>query len=212
MNTLQLALNHLSRDPVMKGLIEKLPAPEPGEGAVDPVADVIETIVCQQLSDKAGATIFGRFEELLKKQGIGFEPEKILLIQDQKVRNCGVSFAKVKCIKSFCEGVAAGKLNLDKLDLLSDEEVIRELTAVWGIGRWTAEMILMFTLRRPDVFSLGDLGLRTAVSQLYFVERSDLIKIKEISRQWSPYRSIASRYLWRSLEEEAGDDAAVGFG
>jgi DNA-3-methyladenine glycosylase II len=201
MDTLQLALEYLSRDPVMKGLIEKLPAPEMGEEAVDPAADVIETIVCQQLSDKAGATIFGRLEELLNKEGVGFEPEKMLLIQDQKIRNCGVSFAKVKCIKSFCEQIVSGQLKLDQLSFLSDEEVINELTTVWGIGRWTAEMILMFTLRRPDVFSVGDLGLRTAVSQLYFVERSDLIKIEEISRQWSPYRSIASRYLWKSLED-----------
>ena len=200
-NNLQEALDHLSKDPVMKGLIEKLPAPELGEETVDPVADVIETIVCQQLSEKAGATIFGRLEELLKKEEIGFEPDKILLIQDQKIRNCGVSFAKVKCIKSFCQEVTTGELKLDKLDSLTDEEAISELTRVWGIGRWTAEMILMFTLRRPDVFSLGDLGLRTAISQLYFVERSDLVKIEEISRQWIPYRSIASRYLWESLEE-----------
>lgn len=195
------ATTHLSRDPVMKGLIEKLPAPETKEGTSDPAADVIETIICQQLSEKAGATIFARFEELLKKEEAGFDPKNILLIQDQKIRDCGVSFAKARCIKSFCRAIAEGKLNLYKLDSLSDEEVVAELTAVWGIGRWTAEMILMFTLKRPDVFSLKDLGLRTAVSQLYFVERSDLIKIEEISRQWSPYRSIASRYLWKSLED-----------
>lgn len=195
------AIEHLSRDPVIKGLIEKLPAPETEEGASDPAADVIETIVCQQLSEKAGATIFARFEELLKKEEAGFDPKNILLIQDQKIRDCGVSFAKVKCIKSFCLAIVEGKLNLDKLDSLSNEEVVAELTAVWGIGRWTAEMILIFTLKRPDVFSLKDLGLRTAVSQLYFVERSDLIKIEEISRRWSPYRSLACRYLWKSLEE-----------
>lgn len=199
MDNLDRALEHLGKDSVMKELIEKLPAPEIEGKVEDPVVEVIQTIVSQQLSDKAAGTIFSRFKEMLMTEK-KFEPEKILLIQDQKIRDCGVSFAKVKCIKSFCRAIAEGKLNLDKLDWLSDEEVIAELTAVWGIGRWTAEMILIFTLKRPDVFSLKDLGLRTAVSQLYFVERSDLIKIEEISKQWSPYRSIASRYLWKSLE------------
>jgi DNA-3-methyladenine glycosylase II len=85
---------------------------------------------------------------------------------------------------------------------MSDEEVITELTRVKGIGKWTAEMILIFSLARPDVFSLGDLGLRNAVSKLYNVDRDDVKRIEEISLIWKPMRSTASRYLWRSLDNK----------
>ncbi len=192
------AIEHLSRDPVMKGLTDKYGQLEFRAHQEDIFAEIVDSIVSQQLSGKVAAVIYSRFEGLFPEKKI--QPEAILKIDDAKLRSVGISWAKVKYIKDLAGKAADGTLQLAKLASLADDEVIEHLTQVKGIGRWTAEMILMFALGRPDVFSLGDLGLRTAVSQLYFVERSDLIKIEEISRQWSPHRSLASRYLWKSLE------------
>ena len=198
-DNLQSALEHLRKDPVMRGLIEKYGRLEFRVHQEDLFAEIVDCIVSQQLSGKVAAVIYSRFEGLFPEKKV--QPEAILKIDDSKLRSVGISWAKVKYIKDLAGKTIDGTLQLAKLASLPDEEVIEHLTQVKGIGRWTAEMILMFTLRRPDVFSLGDLGLRTAVSQLYFVERSDVIKIEEISRQWSPHRSLASRYLWKSLEE-----------
>ncbi len=158
---------------------------------------LIEAIISQQLSVKASDTIFGRFKSLYLKFPM---PGEVLKTSDEKLRSSGLSGAKVKYVKSLAEFIETGQLVLEELRNLSDEEVIVQLTKVKGIGRWTAEMILIFTLRRPDVFSLGDLGLRKAVSNLYNVDINDLVGIEEISLRWKPYRSKASRYLWKSLD------------
>ncbi len=158
---------------------------------------LIEAIISQQLSIKASDTIFGRFKKLYNKFPT---PKQILKTSDEKLRSAGLSGAKVKYVKSLAEFIETGQLVLEELRNLSDEEVIVQLTKVKGIGRWTAEMTLIFTLRRPDIFSVGDLGLRKAVSRLYNVDINDFIKIEEISLRWSPNRSMVSRYLWKSLE------------
>lgn len=155
-------------------------------------------IVGQQLSGKAAKTIWDRFVDLLPENKV--IPENVLRVGDEDARSAGMSRAKIKYVKNLAQRVASKELNLEELKKLKDEDVIKELVRVKGIGPWTAEMFLMFTLGREDVFSFGDLGLKNAVKRLYNLENPTTAKIKEISRKWSPYRTYASRILWKSLE------------
>ncbi len=189
-------------DPIILNLIKKYGELQWNEER-DLFESLIEAIISQQLSIKASDTIFGRFKKLFLSTSLGTQaptPKQILQTSDEKLRSAGLSGAKTKYVKSLAEFVETKQLVLEELNNLSDEEVIIELTKVKGIGRWTAEMTLIFTLRRPDVFSVGDLGLRKAVSRLYGVDINDLAKIEEISLKWSPNRSKVCRYLWKSLE------------
>jgi len=148
--------------------------------------DLVDAICSQQLSGKAAETIFNRVKKLLIK----VTPERVLAKTDQELRDCGLSWGKVKYVKDLALRSKDGKLKLKDLDKLPDEEVVKELVAVKGIGPWTAEMFLMFSLARPDVFPVDDLGIKTAMAKL---------KLKS-SERWKPYRTVASWYLWRSLE------------
>lgn len=192
------ALRHLKKDPILHKIIKGYKLEEL-DGKVNLFEDLIESIINQQLSGKAATTIFNRFKLLFRPKKFP-KPEQILKVSDDKIRACGISYPKIKYIKGICEAVANGSLDLKKIKTLVDEEVIIELTKLKGVGRWTAEMILIFSLKRPDVFSVGDLGLRNAVSRHYKVDRNNLKKIEEISLAWKPYRSYASRLLWKSLE------------
>lgn len=190
---------HLQKDPVMKALIQThgpMPGLTPSENLF---ADLVEAIANQQLSEKAGATIFNRFKGLFGTRRFP-KPQHILDIPDQNIRDAGLSWSKIRYIKGLSEIIHQKKIDLKKLFVLSDGEVIDTLITIKGVGRWTAEMILIFSLNRPDVFSMGDLGLRTAVSKLYCVDRDNLKKIETISLRWKPFRSYASRYLWKSLD------------
>ncbi len=188
---------HLQKDPVLKVVLAKYDPPV-WHKPRDLFVAIVRNIIGQQLSGRVADVILERFT---KKVG-SLTPEKILAVPDEKLREVGMSWAKVKYVKNISRAVAEGSLDLKKIKTLPDEEVIIELTKVKGIGRWTAEMILIFHLQRPDIFSLGDLGLRTAVSKLYKVDRNNLKKIAKISAKWSPHRSLASRYLWKSLDNE----------
>jgi len=191
------AVRYLSKDPILEKLI-KTHGELKLDGEVNLLSDIIESIVNQQLSEKAGATIWGRFKALYNSKTFP-DPKKVLKTSDEKIRGCGLSYSKIKYIKGVCEAVIKNEISLERLGEQTDGEVISELIKLKGIGKWTAEMILMFSLKRPDVFSLGDLGLRTAVSKLYKVDRDNIKKIESISLKWSPYRTIAARYLWKSL-------------
>ncbi len=149
---------------------------------------LVETICSQQLSGKAAKTIFGRVKTLLGV--INFE--NVLNAKDQKLRDCGLSWQKVKYVKDLAIKVKNEELRINNLDKLEDEEVINELIKVKGIGRWSAEMILMFDLARPDILPKDDLGINKAIKNLK-------IKQKD-TEKWRPYRTVASWYLWRSLE------------
>jgi len=190
------AVRYLSKDPILEKLI-KTHGELKLDGEVNLLSDIIESIVNQQLSEKAGATIWG-FKALYNSKTFP-DPKKVLKTSDEKIRGCGLSYSKIKYIKGVCEAVIKNEISLERLGEQTDGEVISELIKLKGIGKWTAEMILMFSLKRPDVFSLGDLGLRTAVSKLYKVDRDNIKKIESISLKWSPYRTIAARYLWKSL-------------
>jgi DNA-3-methyladenine glycosylase II len=187
---------HLATDPVMASLIEK-------HGELDlnyessPFDDLVYSIISQQLSDKAASTIAARFVKLAGETP--FNPFKVQGIPDVEMREAGISFAKIKYIKEIAQAVSEGRLNFQAMEKMEDEQVIFELTKIKGIGKWTAEMFLIFTLKREDVFSLGDAGLRRAVSNLYYANPNDLEAIEKISLKWKPYRSYASRYLWKSL-------------
>ena len=153
--------------------------------------DLVDAICSQQLSGKAAKTIFGRVKSLLVK----VTPENILSKKDQELRDCGLSWQKVSYVKDLAGKTTNGELQIKKLDKQSDEEIIKELTSVKGIGRWTAEMFLMFSLARPDILPKDDLGINKALKNLKVKEKD--------TEKWKPYRTVASWYLWRSLEKNA---------
>ncbi len=153
-------------------------------------------IIGQQLSGKVAQVIFGRFVKLFPGKNI--TPEYLLKMPDAKIRKVGMSWSKVEFVKDLAKSVVEGKINLKKLKTLDNEQVINELLKVKGIGPWTAQMFLMFTLGREDVFSKGDLGLRKAITNAYG-QRKD---IESITQKWSPYRTHACRILWKSLETD----------
>src|SRR4051812_28266093 len=162
---------HLSRDPVLRHLIEDLGGPLPLEPdsrgrPADLYGALLRSITGQQLSVKAARAIYGRLTE--RFGGRPPTPEELLADDPDALRAAaGLSRAKVASLRSLAEHVIAGELPLDRLQELPDAEVIRELTAVKGIGQWTADMFLMFTLHRPDVVAVGDQGLRNAIMRAY---------------------------------------------
>lgn len=157
-----------------------------------------DEITGQQLSAASANAIFTRFKKLYPK---GVTPKAVLATPHAKLRKVGMSNAKARYLKYLAEAVVKGKLQLDKLDLLPDEEVKNQLIQVKGIGPWTAEMFLMFTLGRPDVFSHGDLGLRKGLKKIYGFRKDPSIKrVEKIISKWSPYKTFASLILWEVLE------------
>lgn len=164
---------------------------------------LVEAIVSQQLSVKAADTIFARFVSLFPNQKIP-TPEVVLKLPLPKFRKVGISVQKANYIKDLSGKIVSGELKLNSLHRLENEEVISELVKVKGIGRWTAEMFLMFSLCRPNVFSNGDLGLRKAIQKLYNMKNPPTEKqLNQLTNKWSPYKTTASRYLWKSLENSS---------
>jgi DNA-3-methyladenine glycosylase II len=192
------AINHLKKsDPVMRGIIERVGTcrMEYGEPTFHSLA---EAIVYQQLNGKAAVTIFQRFAALA---GEPLTPEGILKLSDDQLRGVGLSKQKSAYLKDLAAKTASGLLDFSRLPDLSDEEVIKHLTQVKGIGAWTAHMFLMFSLRRPNVLPTGDYGVQMAVKKHY--KKRKLPKPKDmerVARAWEPYRSIACWYMWRSLD------------
>ena len=185
-------------DPILYAVIEKVGLFGPTK-TDDYFSDLCECIVNQQLSDKAAATIFARFKKLFPGEKIN--PKSLLKLSDAQIRSCGTSNAKVGFLKDLAKKVLDCTLNLEKLNDLANHLVIEEVTKVKGIGPWTAEMFLMFTLGREDVFSHDDLGLRNAIKKLYKFRKDPSKKqIEKIINKWKPYSTYACRILWKSLE------------
>ncbi len=156
-------------------------------------------IIGQQLSGIVAEVVFTRFMRLY---GNKITPNEIIKTSHEKLRGVGMSNAKAKYIKNLAQTVVDGKLPFEKFYRLEDHEIKKLLTQVKGIGPWTAEMFLMFTLGRPDVFSYGDLGLGKAIKKIYgFKEGSNLRTVEKLARKWSPYKTYAALILWESLEE-----------
>jgi DNA-3-methyladenine glycosylase II len=163
--------------------------------------DIAWTIIGQQLSGKAADTIFGRFEKLFPAGHV--TPAHIPKILDVELRGSGLSGAKGRAIRSLAEHVATGALDLKKIPSLSDTKVIIELTKVKGIGPWTAEMILMFSLGRTDIFSMGDLVLRKEIMNLHgWKKLPNEKKLKKVLDTWSPYKTYAAKILWRIADSK----------
>ena len=160
--------------------------------------DLIDAITSQQLSTKVADIIFERFKKLFRNEKI--TPEAVLKIKDEKLREIGISFPKIKYIKDLSQKVKDKELDLYSLQSLKDEEVITELVKVKGIGKWTAEMFLIFTLKREDIFSHGDLGLNNAIKNIYKPQKYSEEIVEQLASKWSPYKSYASRILWKSLD------------
>lgn len=179
---------HLRRDPVLARILNAVTITKLVP-STDYFSDLCETIVNQQLSEKAGATIWRRFSALFPK----FSPSSVIATPDAKIRAAGISWSKISYIKNIAR--YAQENDLQKFNNLQNEAVVSELTKIKGIGRWTAEMFLMFSLGREDVFSDGDVGLKRAILKLYGKRN-----MKKIIASWSPYKTYACRLLWKSLE------------
>ncbi|MDC3956132.1 DNA-3-methyladenine glycosylase family protein [Polyangium jinanense] len=160
---------------------------------------IVESIVSQQLSVKASDTIFGRV--LALGGGKLLPPAELLRVEEQALRTCGLSGSKVKFIRDLCEKLLDGTLVLDELPALDDEAVIEHLRRVKGIGRWTAEMFLIFRLGRPDVLPVADLGIQKGMKKLHGLRKDPTPeRMIKLARPWRPYRSVACWYLWRLHE------------
>jgi DNA-3-methyladenine glycosylase II len=192
------AINHLKKsDPVMRGIIERVGAcrMEFGEPTFHSLA---EAIVYQQLNGKAAVTIFKRFTDAT---GTPVTPKGILKLTEQQLRAVGLSKQKSSYLRDMAAKTQSGLLNFEKLQGMQEADVIEHLTQVKGVGVWTAHMFLMFTMRRPDVLPTGDYGIQVAIKKHYRKRKLPKPKdMEKIAKAWSPYRSIACWYLWRSLD------------
>jgi len=193
----------MRRDPILAGAIKQIgPCRMAERQRKDHLTALIGAIVSQQLSTKAAATIFGRFAALFPDNQIT-NAAAIDAFDDATLRGVGLSGQKVSYLRDLSARIADGRLDLDELEALPDENVIERLTAVKGFGRWTAEMFLMFRLHRPDVLPAGDLGIVNAIQRLYRLrKRPDPKRILKMGEAWRPYRSVASWYLWQTLRNE----------
>lgn len=198
------AVNHLRRaDPVMAGVIDAVgPCRFKTRGELSHFEAVARSIIYQQLSGKAAATIYGRFESLFS----GERPHAAALVAmpDDALRGAGISRQKLGYLRDLAQRVHAGAIPIDTLHELADDEIIGHLTSVKGVGVWTAQMFLMFKLGRPDVLPDLDLGIRKGIKQAYRLRKlPDSKRVQSIGAKWAPYRTIACWYLWRSIDGEA---------
>ncbi len=207
MRALQDATRRLcAADPVLADLVLACGAlPDTHEGRPDRTEHygaLLRAIVGQQLSVTAARSIYGRLLE--RYAGRPPTPEQVLGEEPEQLRAAvGLSRAKVLYLRSLAEHVSSGALELEMLEGLSDEEVLARLTAVKGLGEWTAHMFLIFQLERPDVLPIGDLGIRRAIERAYSLEElPDSETVTRLGERWRPHRTLACRYLWRSLKNE----------
>ncbi|GAB4497635.1 MAG: DNA-3-methyladenine glycosylase [Saprospiraceae bacterium] len=191
------ALLHLKQHEKLRTLIESIEVPDftPSRKVY---FDLLESIVSQQLSIKASATIFNRFCALFPDNYP--HPDHLSSIEMERLRSAGLSNQKA----TYLQNVALFSLQYDlenyDWNVMNDEEIIDFLTQIKGVGKWTAQMILMFSIGRPDVFPVDDLGIQQAIARLYQLDEKDKKfkqKMIELAEPWRPYRTIASRYLWR---------------
>jgi DNA-3-methyladenine glycosylase II len=192
------AVRHLKKaDPVLAAVIEKV-GPCRMEFGEPVFHSLAEAIVYQQLNGKAAVTIFKRFAALT---GDPVTPKGILKLTDAQLRSVGLSKQKSSYLKDMAQRAQSGELDFSLLPDMTDDEVIKHLTQVKGVGVWTAHMFLMFTLRRPNVLPTGDYGVQVAMKKHY--KKRKLPKpeqMMKIAKLWEPYRSVACWYMWRSLD------------
>lgn len=198
---MQQAADHLSKhDPVLAPVIKQA-----GLCTIIPHSnyywELVDSIISQQLSVKAASTIEGRFKALFP--GDIPQPEQILATPHEKFREVGLSNAKANYVRDLAEHIVDGRLELEKLDAMSNQEIIAELTAVKGIGEWTAHMFLMFAMGRLDILAVGDLGIRAGIQQLYNFDHlptPDEVTKTATKNNWHPYETVACWYIWHSKD------------
>lgn len=194
------ALAVFAKDPVLLGIIRQAPPLESAKSQ-DLYLKLLSAIVSQQLSTKAAATIFGRFLALFPEQYP--QQELLLAMPDDVLRGAGLSFQKIGYVRNVAAFAQTGALEHTVMDAMEDEALIQRLVQIKGVGRWTVEMLLMFALERPDVMPVDDLGIQHAMKRHYaLAETGKALKAKmlEIAENWRPYRTIACKYLWQSLD------------
>ena len=202
------SVRHLKRvDPVLARVIESVgPCRMPLRNEGTHFQALVRSIVFQQLSGKAAATIHGRFAALFP-QGSP-EPAALLLFTDAQLRGAGLSRQKIGYLRDLAQKVTSDTLPLDKVDAMDDDELIAHLVQVKGIGRWTAQMFLMFRLGRRNVLPELDLGIQNAIRRAYGKrKRPNPKQVRAIGAKWSPHSTVACWYLWRSLENGDGQAA-----
>lgn len=193
------AERHLAKaDPIMKRLIARHGRCPLAEREFQPFHMLTNSIISQQLSTKAAAAIKQRLAAIIPPP---FEPDRFLQISTEQLRTVGLSHAKARYIGALATRVCDGGLPFDEIIAKEDAAVIETLTESPGIGRWTAEMFLIFGLKRLDVLAVGDAGLQRAARVLYGRKRRSKTLLARVAESWRPYRTIASWYLWRSLED-----------
>lgn len=158
--------------------------------------NLCKSICSQQLSIKSAAAIFKRFRQLFKSN---ITPERVFEIDDEKLRGVGFSKTKVAYLKDLAEKLIKKEIIFEKLLAMENDAIITELTKIRGIGVWTAEMFLMFSLGRENIFSFGDLGLRNAIIKNYKLENPSKKQLEKLVEKWAPYQTYAARILWKSL-------------
>ena len=195
---MRAAVNHLKKsDPILRAIIERV-GPYRIQYGPPEFHSLAESIVYQQLNGRAAETIFDRFTGLA---GDPVTPKGILKLTEAQMRSAGLSKQKSSYLRDMAERATRGDLDFSKLHELSDEEVIEHLTQVKGVGQWTAQMFLMFTLRRPNVLPTGDFGVQMAIKKHYKKRKLPKpLQMEKIAKAWEPYRSFACWYLWRSLD------------
>jgi len=197
--TIATAIEYLRRrDRTLADLIEQI-GPCRLERGRQGMTALVNSIIGQQLSNRAARAIRARVYSLLGDGEI--DPKQLAAVSEEELRNSGMSWAKTRCLRSLAEHVLAGEINFDKFDSEDDETIVEQLTHVKGIGRWTAEMYLMFSLGRLDVFPVDDGSIRTAMCHVYKIPQADFIaRAKKTAERWRPFRSVASWYLYRYLD------------
>lgn len=200
---MKVAIGHLKKsDPIMSEIIGRI-----GRCDVRSMPNTFESlariIAGQQLSSKAADSIFGRVKALNGTKPLS--PSVILKLGEEQLRGAGLSNAKTRSIRDLAAHVNSRKLQIKKLEAMETDAVIAKITAVKGMGPWSAEMYLMFVLNRHDVFPIRDLGIRKAM-MLHYGRRISEKRMLKIAEAWRPYRTVASLYLWRSLEVVPGPE------
>lgn len=197
--TLSLAIQHLSLDPHFAPLILRLPKPKFTKR--DPFEALVSAIIYQQLSGKAAGTIHKRFLELFPKVSHP-SPKQIIKISVEKMRSVGLSGQKISYLEDLSEKFLDGTIDPNLFPKMTDEEIRQHLIRVKGIGRWTADMFLMFTLHRPDVLPTGDLGIQKGMQRVYKLKSlPDSARMEKIAKPLRPYATVACWYLWRAIDE-----------
>jgi len=193
---LEAAILHLEKDSTLKNIIQNATI-QPFAPSGNVYFDLLNSIVSQQLSIKAADTIFNRFCTLFPEKYPN--PELLRSIDPNQLRTVGLSRQKASYLQNVAIYALENKLNMVEWEQYDDTEIIHMLTKIKGVGRWTVEMILMFTLGRPDVFPANDLGIQQAITRLYNINESGknlFHQMTDIAEPWRPYRTVACRYLW----------------